>query len=117
LAAIRERRSVADKVELDRGAIVRRVSLRRGERVRHFSLRDLPPERLSLRNTAMLDGVWKTRSIFERCNIEDEDDLREATELIAKRNRSEANQRAIVSPISDGRAARPVLFSDCSFEK
>ncbi len=31
----------------------------------------------------MMVGGWKTRSIFERCNIKSEDDLRDAAELVA----------------------------------
>ncbi len=44
------------------------------------------------RDTAKRLGGWKTDSIFTRYNVDGEEDLREAVELLSKHNEAESQK-------------------------
>ena len=110
LAALRAWDERTQAIERDRGLIVRHVFHRHGEPVRRFPYEvwhaacaraHIPGRRVphdfrrtaarTYRRSGVSEGVvmkilgHKTRSIFERYNIKNEDDLREAAQVVAAR--------------------------------
>jgi hypothetical protein len=114
-------------LEREQGVIVRHVFHRHGEPVREFpydlwhgavSKAGIPGRRIihDFRRTAarsyrrsgvsegvvMMIGGWKTRSIFERCNINNEQDLREAAIAVANEMGRNGHVRAKVTILTPG---------------
>lgn len=117
-------------LERKRGTIIRRVFHRNGEPIRQFPYElwhracgraEIPGRRIphdfrrtaarNYRRSGVTEGVimkiggWKTRSVFDRYDIENEDDLREAAAMVGAPIGKEMGKRASIRPLRRSKKA------------